>query len=437
MTKTSGRVTPESRRAWIIVGMTVLFMLINFADKSVIGLAAGPIIKDLHLTNEQFGQIGSAFFLLFSISAASVGFLVNRVSTKSVLAGMALIWAVSQLPILAFPSLAVLIGSRVVLGAGEGPAFPVALHAIYKWFPDDRRAFPTSFVSIGGPLGIGLAAPLLTWIILTYSWHAAFGFLGIIGFVWAALWLVIGKEGPLDAQHVEAGGAGLEHVPYSVLLTSRTFIGVTLAGFSAYWAVTLAVVWLPSFLIKAGGYSPTATGWIVMLPPLLQACLSPTLGYLSQRLLARGVSSRISRGVLTCCCVMLAGLAMMLLSKSTGELVQIPLVMVAFAVGSVTYALGPPLIGEISPVPQRGAMLGICNGTFTLAGLIAPWLMGHIVDIGVNPAQGFRDGFMFAGLLIVAGGALAMIIINPKDDLRRFARREAIASTKAMPALQA
>lgn len=436
MTPTTRSAAAESQRAWIIVGMTVLFMLINFADKSVIGLAAGPIIKDLHLTNEQFGQIGSAFFLLFSISAASVGFLVNRVSTKSVLAGMALIWAVSQLPILAFPSLAVLLGSRIVLGAGEGPAFPVALHAIYKWFPDDKRAFPTSFVSIGGPLGIGLAAPLLTWIIFTYSWHAAFGFLGVVGFVWAALWLVIGKEGPLDARDVEAGGAGLAHVPYATLLTSRTFIGVTLAGFSAYWAVTLAVVWLPSFLIKAGGYSPIATGWIVMLPPMLQACLSPTLGYLSQRLLARGVSSRVSRGVLTCCCVILAGVAMILLSKSTGELVQIPLVMVAFAVGSVTYALGPPLIGEISPVHQRGAMLGICNGTFTLAGLIAPWLMGHIVDVGVNPAQGFRDGFMFAGLLIVAGGALAMVIINPKDDLRRFARREAAATGTPVPALQ-
>ena len=44
------------------------------------------------------------------------------------------------------------------------------------------RAFPTSFVSIGGPLGIGLAAPLLTWIILDFGWHLAFGFLGAVGF---------------------------------------------------------------------------------------------------------------------------------------------------------------------------------------------------------------------------------------------------------------
>ncbi len=436
MGQSSASAAGDPRQAWLIVGMMVLFMLINFADKAVIGLAAGPIIKDLHLTNEQFGQIGSAFFLLFSISAAGVGFIVNRVSTKLVLAVMAMIWAATQLPMLGAVSLPTLLASRIVLGAGEGPAFPVALHAVYKWFRDDRRAFPTSFVSIGGPLGIGLAAPLLTWIILDFGWHMAFGFLGAAGFVWVAIWIVLGKEGPLDAHQVEAGANGLEHVPYATLLTSRTFIGVTLAGFSAYWAVTLAVVWLPSFLIKAGGYSPTATGWIVMLPPLLQACLSPTLGFLSQRLLARGISSRVSRGMLTCFCVMLAGTAMLLLSKSGSELAQIPLVMVAFAVGSVTYALGPPLIGEISPVHQRGAMLGICNGTFTLAGLIAPWLMGHIVDVGANPAQGFRDGFMFAGLLIVAGGVLAMILINPNRDLERFRRRETAITGENVPALQ-
>src|SRR5579883_226376 len=287
MRVSNDRPVADSRRAWVILAMLVLFMMINFGDKAVIGLAAVPIIRDLHHTNEQFGEIGSAFFLLFSLSAALVGFVANRVSTKIVLAAMALLWALTQLPMLGFVSLPALLASRIVLGAGEGPAYPVALHALYKWFPDERRAFPTSFASVGGPLGIGLLSPLLTWIILTYSWHAAFGFLGVVGLVWVAVWMAIGKEGPLDARQVEAGAAGLEHVPYAVLLTSRTFVGVTLAGFAAYWAVALAVVWLPSFLIKAGGYSPTATGWIVVLPPMLQLVLSPSLGFISQRLHAR------------------------------------------------------------------------------------------------------------------------------------------------------
>src|SRR6516225_7363996 len=113
ITAQSGR---DPLRAWIIVAMMFLFMLINFADKAVIGLAAVPIIKDLHLTNEQFGQVGSAFFLLFSISAVLVGFLVNRVSTKLVLTAMALIWAFTQLPMLGVVSLQVLMASRVILG---------------------------------------------------------------------------------------------------------------------------------------------------------------------------------------------------------------------------------------------------------------------------------------------------------------------------------
>ena len=362
----------EPVRAWAVVAMMFLFMLINFADKAVIGLAAVPIIADLHLTNEQFGQVGSAFFLFFSISAVLIGFLVNRVSTKWVLTAMALIWAFTQLPMLGVVSLPILFASRIVLGAGEGPAYPVALHAVYKWFANERRTLPTSLVAIGGAIGAGVVAPLLTWVILTFSWHAAFGFLGIVGLVWVAVWMIVGKEGPLDAHQTDAGGGGLTHVPYATLLTSRTAIGVFIAGFSAYWALTLAVVWLPAFLVKAAGYTPTQTGWIVTLPSLLQMVLSPIVGYVSQRLLLTGTTSRVSRGLLGGGCVAGAGLAMILLSKSTGSYEQIPLVAVTFAIGSLIYTLGPALIGEISPVRQRGAMLGISNAIYTLAGLAAP-----------------------------------------------------------------
>ena len=416
----NARTLRDPVRAWIIVAMMFLFMLINFADKAVIGLAAVPIMKDLHLTNEQFGQVGSAFFLLFSVSAVLVGFVVNRVSTKLVLTIMALIWALTQLPMLGLVSLPMLMASRIILGAGEGPAYPVALHAVYKWFENGRRTVPTSFVSIGGALGAGVVAPLLTWIILTFSWHAAFGFLGVTGLAWVAIWLIVGKEGPLDAHQIQAGGGGLVHVPYLALLTCRTAIGVFIAGFSAYWALTLAVVWLPAFLVKAAGYTATQTGWIVTLPSLLQMVLSPAMGFLSQRLLAGGTTSRVSRGLLGGGCVAIAGMAMLLLSKSHGAYEQIPLVMLSFAIGSVIYTLGPALIGEISPVHQRGAMLGISNAVYTLAGLIAPWLMGHIVDIGANPAEGFRSGFAFGGALIACGGLLAMILINPERDLARF-----------------
>ena len=86
---------------------------------------------------------------------------------------------------------------RVILGAGEGPAFSVAAHAIYKWFPDEKRTLPTAILSQGSAFGVILAVPALNWVIVNHSWHYAFGALGVVGLMWVVAWLILGKEGPL------------------------------------------------------------------------------------------------------------------------------------------------------------------------------------------------------------------------------------------------
>ena len=199
-------------------------MLVNFADKIVVGLAGAPIMDELKLSPEQFGLLGSSFFFLFSISAIVVGFIVNRIDTRWVLLAMAVIWSVAQFPMVGTVSFTTLLICRVILGAGEGPAFSVAAHAIYKWFPDEKRTLPTAILSQGSAFGVILAVPALNWIIVNHSWHYAFGALGVVGLMWAVAWLVMGKEGPL----VQSGCRQLrlmQRIPYFQLLTSRTFIG--------------------------------------------------------------------------------------------------------------------------------------------------------------------------------------------------------------------
>jgi MFS family permease len=185
--------------------------------------------------------------------------------------------------------------------------------------------------------------------------------------------------------------------------------------------------------MKTAGYTPTETGSVVRLPTALLIPLLPGMGCFSQWLRLRGVTSRVARGVVAGGCVALAGVAMMLLSQSSGAWEQIPLVIVAFSIAGVTNILGPPAIGEISPVHQRGAMLGISNAVFTLAGFAAPWVMGHIIDAGVNPAAGFRKGFLFGGALVAIGGGIAMILVNPEADLARFAEQKRLLEPVTLP----
>ena len=123
---------------------------------------------------------------------------------------MAVVWALAQFPMVGTVSFTTLLICRVILGAGEGPAFSVAAHAVYKWFPDEKRTLPTAILSQGSAFGVILAVPALNWVIVNHSWHYAFGALGVVGLMWVVAWLVLGKEGPL-VQTVGDGGGGAAH----------------------------------------------------------------------------------------------------------------------------------------------------------------------------------------------------------------------------------
>jgi MFS family permease len=426
----------QTRKAWTAVVLVFLFMLINFADKAVIGLASVPIMRDLRLDHRQFGLLGSAFFLLFSVSGVVVGFLANRVRTKALMLVMSVIWAAALLPMSVAGNFTVLLASRIILGAAEGPAFPVAVHSVYKWFGNQRRALPTSVVASGAAFGTGVVAPLLTWIILRHGWHAAFGTLGVAGLIWALLWLVCAEEGSIDqattlptaapatAEAVTstavATAMAIRRVPYRRLLLSRTAMGVFVAGFAAYWIIALNLVWLANYLIKAVHMPPTQAAWVITLPSIMQMALAPLCAYLSLVLTRRGYSSRISRGLLGSLCVVLGGASLASVPFAGRGVLEIALVGLSFSIGSVIFTLGTTLIGEISPPAQRGALLGITNSIHTLAGLCAPFLMGLLVDINADPVAGFRMGFVYAGSLVALLGIVAAALIDPEADLRNF-----------------
>ncbi|GAC1303931.1 MAG: MFS transporter [Steroidobacteraceae bacterium] len=407
--------------------MVFLFMLVNYADKAVVGLASVPIMHELGLSNAQFGELGSAFFLLFSVSGIAVGFLANRARTRLLMAGMAFVWAAALLPLIGSSSFALLVGSRILLGAAEGPAFPVALHTVYKWFPDSLRALPTSVVASGAAFGSGIVAPFIAWVILHAGWHAAFGMLGATSLVWAAVWLLVAAEGPMDIPRSN-GRAAPDHISYAQLLSSRTATGVFLAGFAAYWVIALNIVWLANYLINALHIAPLSAAWIVALPAGMQIALAPALAALSQWLGRRGFPSRLSRGWLGSSCVVLSGVSLMVMTLMPVGPAKIIVIGLGFSIGSVIFTLGSALIGEISPASQRGAMLGITNSVQTLAGLCAPVVMGFVVDVGANRADRFDTGFLYAGALVATLGLCAALLIHPQADRHRFNANELSAS---------
>lgn len=418
------------RAAWLMVGLLFLFMLINFADKAVIGIAAVPLMTELRLSPRQFGLLGSSFFLLFSLSAIITGFIVNHVQTRWALLVMGLMWALTQFPMIGSVGFFTIVASRIALGAAEGPAYPVALHSTYKWFPNELRTLPTAIVAQGAGVGIMVALPALNWVIVHYSWHWAFGVLGVVGLAWTVAWLALGREGPLAA----SGGANeaavtQQRVPYRRLLLSPTIIGCWSASFGAQWGLSLALSWLGAFLIKGLGLSQGSIGLLGALPAGLSVILVISTGWGSQRLLSRGVSSRVARGILGGACVALGGAAMAIMPYAPGIAAKIALTTIGVAVPSAIYVIAQTVVGEITPVAQRGALLAISTAVSTSAGLLAPYVMGSIVQTATTPLAGFNTGFMICGVIMLVGGLIGMALIRPEREAGRWPMPEQATTT--------
>jgi MFS family permease len=423
----AGEPTPTG--AWTITAALFFFMLINFADKTVVGLAAVPIMRDLNLTPKEFGLLGSSFFFLFSTSAVIVGFLANRVMTRWLILGLALAWSLVQFPMIAPVGFATLLVCRILLGAGEGPAFAVSIHAAYKWFPDEKRTLPTAVIAQGSAFGVIVALPVINWIIVHYSWHWAFGTLGVVGLLWAVIWLYVGNEGPLTNESAVTRPPAVESIPYKHLLLTPTFVGCCLACFAAYWALSLGLTWFTPFIVSGLGYSQTSAGWLSTLPWIMGAAVVLSTGWVSQALMMAGFSSRVSRGVLGSAPLVLGGLIVLMVPYAESPSWKIALLVIGSGLTGSIYVVCPPMLSEFTPTSQRAAVIAIHGAIYTIAGIVAPLVTGTAVENASTPLLGYYHGYLITALVQIAGGLAGLLLLWPASQTVQRSRWSAARTT--------
>ena len=102
-----------------------------------------------------------------------------------------------------------------------------------------------------------------------------------------------------------------------------------------------------------------------------------------------------------------------------GTPAKIALTTVGVALPSVIYVISNAVVAEITPAAQRGALLAIGAAVASSAGLVAPYVMGSIVESAATPLDGFNTGFFLCGIIMMVGGAVAMAFVNPEREAKR------------------
>jgi len=92
------------------------------------------------------------------------------------------------------------------------------------------------------------------------------------------------------------------------------------------------------------------------------------------------------------------------------------------ALPAVIYVTGNAVVAEITPPAKRGAVLAMGTAVGTSAGLLAPYIMGSVIETAAAPLDGFNTGFMICGAIMLVGGIIGMALIYPERETKRWTK---------------
>ena len=199
--------------SWAFVSLSALAIGICYADRANIADAIIPMAKDLGWSRSEEGAILSSFFLGYGATQIVGGSLADKFGGKRVLAVAVLMWSIATLlsPTFAKLGVAPLIGMRIVLGVGEGPAFP-AVHsmisrAVLPQHQSTAVAAVTSASYVGSVAAFIICPLLFETTFFEKSWEAVFYFFGGLGLLFLPLWTLLPihyVSQPLERRHVSS-----------------------------------------------------------------------------------------------------------------------------------------------------------------------------------------------------------------------------------------
>ena len=253
-----------SRARFGMLGLIATGTLVNYLDRTVLGIAAPALTKDLAINSAVLGIVFSAFSWSYAAAQIPGGLFLDRVGTRLTYALSVTFWSLFTLLHALAGGLASLLGLRLALGISEAPCFPANSRVVATWFPQSERAFATGVYTVGEYVGLAFLSPVMFWLLAHYGWRSLFVTCGAIGFAFAAVWLSRYREpsehkgvNAAELELIAAGGGVIDgagkggRIDWSKaarLLRFRQMWGICIGQFAGNSTLVFFLTWFPTYL---------------------------------------------------------------------------------------------------------------------------------------------------------------------------------------------
>jgi MFS transporter, ACS family, hexuronate transporter len=405
---------------WRIAFLVSAAIAISYLDRQTLPVAVHAIGRDIPLSNQQFSFLQSAFLLAYALMYAGGGKLTDVLGTRRGFTLIMIFWSLACASHALALSFAMLVGSRFLLGVGEGGGFPAATRVVAEWFPTNERATAMGIINAGTAVGAVIAPPLIAVILSYFSWRWIFVVTGIFGLLWTTWWWLtyfspeqsaqVKREMIRDGQDAAdefKNDASQEkgQLRWINLLRIRESWGLVAAKFLSDAAWYFYLFWLPKYLYDARGFDIKGVGMYAWIPSAAAGVGCIVGGWFSSHLVSRNFSLGLARK-----------LALGLSAAVMPLIMLVPHVAVSWAIllFSVAYfgqqswsTLVMVLPTDLYPRSVVGSVAGLVGFGGAMGGIVFGQVVGYLLD------RGYGYGFVFtlAGMLHVIAFVIILSVI--------------------------
>lgn len=397
------------RARFFVLALITLGTMINYMDRSVLGIVAPALSKDLKLGPAAMGLIFSAFSWTYAFSQIPGGALLDRLGPRLTYAGSLTCWSLVTLLHGLASGFAGLLGLRLALGVAEAPALPANSRIVNAWFPQHERARVTGVWQFGQYAGLAFLSPLLFWAVTAFGWRSFFLGVGVIGVLFGLFWSVVYRDRGRPDPRGQVQDA--ENLPFSFallgkLLASRQILGASLGQFAGNCTLIFFLTWFPTYLTAERHMTFMKVGIYAVLPFIAGAAGVLAGGFLSDFILERTGSANWARKGPVVAGLLMAASIIFANAVHDDFIVVVMLSIALFGEGLV--GLGWAVMTDIAPARAGGLAAGVFNFLNNTSGIITPLVIGLIVQT----TGSFVGALVFVSVMALTGVFAYLVVLG-------------------------
>ncbi len=378
--------------------------------RAITATISPELVNEFDLSAGELGLLGGGYFLGFASVQIPLGYLLDLKGPRKIVSYFLSLAIIGLILFALSQNFLTLLISRVIIGIGVGACLMGPLIAYRVWYQDETQQRSNSWMLMVGAIGMLSSSLPVQYFLPTIGWRGIFINLAILTLICIILIIIFIPKWNVESLDKSKKTGKLEEIWRNDLFKSLVPMG--LFNYGGLFAIQ--TLWAGPWMIRVSGYTPEESAQGLFLIYLLMLISFLFWGYFIPKI-SKNVKDAIKLLKFGAPLNLIVLAIIIYLGPDAGALHWS-----LFVVASIFLSLSQPAVGMAFSLTNAGKALTSFNLLLFVGAFFIQWMIGIIIDLGINLNFSEITSFKFAMIFVLVSSLISYLYflfknINPTN----------------------